>query len=84
MRTTVDLPEDLFRAVKAEAALRGESLKAFFYRAISAELEGSKNSPSESQRIELPLVRSSVSKDYRAGDGELAEILAEEDHEIAS
>ncbi len=38
MRTTVDIPEDLLRRAKAEAALRGSSLKDFVTEAIRAAL----------------------------------------------
>ena len=38
MRTTLDIPEDLLRRAKAEAALRGHSLKDFVTEAIRAAL----------------------------------------------
>jgi len=38
MRTTLDIPEDLLRRAKAEAALRGRSLKDFVTEAIRAAL----------------------------------------------
>ncbi len=38
MRTTVDIPEDLLRRAKAEAALQGRSLKDFVTEAIRAAL----------------------------------------------
>ena len=39
MKTTLDLPDDLFRQAKASAALLGESLKDFFTAALRAHLE---------------------------------------------
>ena len=39
MKTTLELPDDLFRQAKATAALRGESLKDFFTTAIQTHLE---------------------------------------------
>lgn len=59
MRTTVDLPDDLIRTVKARAAERGESLKEFFARAVAHEARTMAGSP-DSTRVRLPLV---------AGDG---------------
>jgi hypothetical protein len=39
MKTTLELPDDLFRQTKALAALRGESLKDFVTTAIRAHLQ---------------------------------------------
>jgi hypothetical protein len=56
MRTTVDLPDALFRKMKATAALRGISLKQFITRAIETEV--SKPQASKGYRVKLPLIRS--------------------------
>lgn len=40
MRTTIDLPDALFRKAKATAALRGLSLKEFFVAILEEELSG--------------------------------------------
>jgi hypothetical protein len=58
MRTTVDLPDDLFRRTKALAALRGDSLKDLVVRAIETEIGA--RSPAETGptgRARLPLIR---------------------------
>ena len=39
MKTTLEIPDDLFRRTKATAALRGESLKDFVTEALQAQLE---------------------------------------------
>jgi hypothetical protein len=39
MKTTLEIPDDLFRQTKATAALRGESLKEFVTEALQAQLE---------------------------------------------
>src|SRR5215213_7461307 len=39
MKTTLEIPDDLFRQTKAVAALRGESLKDFVTEALQAHLE---------------------------------------------
>lgn len=39
MKTTLEIPDDLFRQSKATAALRGESLRIFFTEALQAHLE---------------------------------------------
>ncbi|MEO5763441.1 MAG: hypothetical protein ABIR28_14145 [Vicinamibacteria bacterium] len=38
MKTTIELPDALFRSAKAHAAQKGLSLKVFFERAVSTEL----------------------------------------------
>lgn len=55
MRTTIDVPEDLLRRAKAEASLRGMSLKSWVTEAIRTALEG-----------ERALVRESASVEYGA------------------
>jgi hypothetical protein len=39
MKTTLEIPDDLFRQTKASAALRGESLKDFVTEALEAHLK---------------------------------------------
>ena len=39
MKTTVELPDSLFRDAKAAAAKQGVSLKAFFTRAVREQLQ---------------------------------------------
>lgn len=43
MKTTVEIPDDLFRASKADAALHGESLKQFMADALNAYLTTRQN-----------------------------------------
>lgn len=38
MKTTIELPDDLFREVKATAARRGSALKEFFQEALAEKL----------------------------------------------
>jgi hypothetical protein len=39
MKTTLEIPDELFRQTKATAALRGESLKDFITEALEAHLK---------------------------------------------
>jgi hypothetical protein len=39
MKTTLEIPDDLYRQTKAMAALRGESLKDFITEALKVHLE---------------------------------------------
>ena len=58
MRTTVDLPDALYRRTKATAALRGSSVKNLIIHAVEREVN--EISPAKSKRtsLKLPLIRS--------------------------
>ena len=45
MKTTLDIPDDLFRQAKASAALLGESLEDFVTAALRAHLESQLTAP---------------------------------------
>lgn len=48
MKTTLEIPDDLFRQAKATASLRGESLKDFVTEALQSHLE--RQTPGSSKR----------------------------------
>lgn len=56
MRTTVDLPDPLFKQIKAEAALRGMKLREFIMYSLERTLS-ERSSKLKSYRVKLPLVR---------------------------
>jgi hypothetical protein len=61
MRTTVDLPDPLFKRVKAEAALRGIKLRDFISRALEQALPvGSPQAGS--RKVKLPLIKGDGSR----------------------
>ncbi|MDF1739566.1 MAG: hypothetical protein P1U86_10440 [Verrucomicrobiales bacterium] len=78
MRTTIDIPDSLFREIKATAAIRGETLKAFLLRAAKAELSNSE--AGMKHRVQLPLVNSKEVS-YDVSSERLREIEEEEDIE---
>jgi len=47
MRTTVDVPDSLYRQIKARAALKGQTIKAFFLDAIHDKLAAEKTKSTE-------------------------------------
>jgi hypothetical protein len=57
MRTTVDLPDTLFREAKSTAARQGESLKEFLQRAVVNELSRTGDHPA-AKRIAFPVLDS--------------------------
>ena len=64
MRTTVDLPDHLFRRVKARAALDGTTLKELITRFVEQGLRRAAGPPRppERQRSDLPVARAATEK----------------------
>lgn len=56
MRTTVDLPDPLFRELKAVAARRGQSLKLIVRNAVEVEIRKEQNKAV--RRVNFPLLPS--------------------------
>lgn len=83
MRTTIDLPDDLFRNAKALSSLRGITLKTLITRAIEHELE-SATIRIRPERVAFPIVRSSRPGSVAVTSDRIAEILETEDVEISS
>lgn len=57
VRTTVDIPDPIYRRLKSVAALRGCSVKDLVLRGVKAEIEG----PGERRKkrtIKLPIIDS--------------------------
>jgi hypothetical protein len=59
MRTTIDLPDELLRQVKAKAALDGLKLKDLITRYVEQGLKGvpPANAPLRRRRSDLPVAR---------------------------
>ena len=57
MRTTIDMPDTLFRKTKAVAALRGSSMKDLIIQAVEREVTNPAPA-AKRKRIELPLIKS--------------------------
>jgi len=57
MRTTIDLPDALFRKTKATAAMRGSSMKDLIVRAVEREVSQAP-ARAKTKRAKLPVVRS--------------------------
>lgn len=81
MRTTIDIPDALFREIKATAVLRGETLKSFLLKAAKTELES--GAKSTGVRVILPIVRSKEAS-YDLSSERIAELQEEEDLEVAT
>lgn len=61
MRTTIDLPDEIYRATKVRAAAQGITLKEYLRSAVEQKLLVDEESPLprySDQRVELPLIKS--------------------------
>lgn len=85
MRTTIDLPDDLLRQAKVQAALSGLKLKDLIARYIEQGLRqgGNAFSVQPRQRSPLPMIRKAATgKPIPAlSNAEMQEILDDEDAE---
>ncbi|MEX2307209.1 MAG: hypothetical protein WD738_06430 [Pirellulales bacterium] len=45
MKTTVEIPDSLYRQIKARAALKGQTIKDFLVEAVRAKLASDKTKP---------------------------------------
>ena len=56
MRTTIDIPDETYRAIKIVAAERGKTLRDLVLEGLEAVKSGKSAQPRK--RFELPLIRS--------------------------
>ena len=75
MRTTVDLPDNLFREAKAQAALEGVPLRDLIEAGVRLAL-AQRASPRRGKRVQFPLHRSKKPGSLRAADFRDAEARA--------
>lgn len=74
MRTTIDLPEALFREVKAVAARRGASLKTVICAAVEAEVR--KAERKVGRRVKFPLLSSREPGSLKLTNADLEDLSA--------
>ncbi len=74
MRTTIDLPDPLFRELKSVAARRGTSLKSLIKNAVEVEI---RKAPATSvRRVKFPLLPSSEPGTLNLSNADIEDILA--------
>jgi len=74
MRTTVDLPDDLFRELKALAARRGTSLKTVIRIAVEGEVR--KAEQKAGRRAKFPILGSAQPGTLNLTNAEIDELLS--------
>jgi len=73
MRTTVDIPDPLYRELKGKAATEGCSVKELILRGVEAELQSNGRKPR--RRVSLPIIRSKRSGSLRSDNAKIYEII---------
>lgn len=73
MRTTVDIPDPLYRKLKSRAAHEGCSVKNLILRGVEAELQVARSNGKK--RVSLPLVKSRNPGTLELDNGKIFEII---------
>jgi hypothetical protein len=82
MRTTIDLPDELLRKVKAKAALNGLTLKDLITLYVEQGLRGAPphTAPLQRRRSELPVARATTGRSLPSlTNADIHRILDEEE-----
>jgi len=74
MRTTVDIPDPIYRQLKARAALQGCSVKQLILQGVDTELSGESGKRNKT-RVSLPLIKSRQPGRLRLSNKTINEIL---------
>jgi hypothetical protein len=74
MRTTVDVPDPIFRKIKATAALRGVSLKEFLLSAVEREM--AMRPLARDYTVRVPLIPSKRPGKRTLTNAEIEDLLA--------
>jgi hypothetical protein len=71
MRTTVDIPDPLYRELKGKAASEGRTVKELILRGVEQELKGRRRTG----RIKLPIVPSKRPGSLNLDNAKIFEII---------
>jgi hypothetical protein len=76
MRTTIELPDPVFRRMKAVAAMQGSTIKEFVQRAVERELSPALANPSKRRhRVKLPLIHGKEKRVLSLTNADIDEVL---------
>jgi hypothetical protein len=76
MRSTLDLPDELYRRLKAEAALRGTTVKEIVRNAVEREIGLAGATGEKKRRVRFPVLNSSAPGSLRITNREIDDLLA--------
>ena len=73
MRTTVDIPDPIYRRLKSRAARERRSVKELILRGVEGELEPRRKKAK--RKISLPLIRSKRPGSLRLDNAKIFEVI---------
>ena len=74
VRTTVDIPDAVYRRLKARAATEGRSVRALILRGVQQIVQ--EKSPGPQRRVSLPIVRSKRPGTLHIDNARIYEIIS--------
>ena len=74
MRTTVDIPDPVYRRLKSRAASEGSSAKELILRGVEQVLKASRRK--SRRRVRLPVVRSKRPGKVRLDNAKIYEVIS--------
>lgn len=76
MRATIELPDPIFRRMKAVAALQGSTIKEFVQRAVERELSPALTKTNKKgHRAKLPLIHGKEKRVLSLTNADIDEVL---------
>ena len=76
MRTTIELPEGIYRQAERVARMQGVTIEEFIVRAFERELGAESPPPSRPKRVTLPLIPSKEPNTLDLRDFNFDDLLA--------
>lgn len=73
MRTTIDIPDDIYRKLKIKAAGEGQTVREITLRAIQQEI--SRSSASPVKRLTVPILKSHAPGSIRLDNEQIYDII---------
>ena len=72
MRTTIDIPDSIYRELKAQAARQGRTVKEIILRGVEKEMQGA---VSKKKRVRLPLIRGKETRKLNLTNAQIDDVL---------
>ena len=73
MRTTIDIPDAIYRKLKVKAALEGQTVRQIALRGIQREIEGSK--AKTVKRLAEPILKSYAPGSIRIDNDQIYDLI---------
>ena len=75
MRTTIDIPDQLYKKVKARAALQGRTVREIVLKGVEKEMQDTPVRKKKTKRVQLPLIHGKGTQKIDLTNAKIEEIL---------